>query len=351
MSSLLNDAGYANFDGSNYNSFVTNFLEEARPLGALVTSLRKGVQFVRTMPTTEDCYLDANGAVTALRKYDLNTGGDLSAEAKKAFRDAYIKYSNDIESDLKLEAQLLTLLMKRCSPIVKSTLATHGTTYSEALDSNSYFTIWTLLKSSYATGNSAAILSNLTTLFNLKQGTDVHEVYLEKYYAATKLVVSDFTTESHLGYIKCDHLFGAIYLAGLNQEFFANKIESTYTKYPTGKIDDIHQLTKDFQSYNLQKILPTHHSQSSDIPSPDALCLTCRRPVPVAVGRIFKYCHSCSSAFLKSKTSTPSTHPPTQMVAATLPPPQDHPIQLLADDSMAASEWASGEEWEPNTSI
>jgi hypothetical protein len=120
------------------------------------------------MLTEEHSYLNANGSALDLRsKDDLNTGEDLSANAKKAFRDACIKYSNDLESDLKLDAQLLTLLIKRCTPIVKSTMFTHGTNYSDALDYNSFFAIWALVEISCASGYSVAILSNLTTLLNL----------------------------------------------------------------------------------------------------------------------------------------------------------------------------------------
>jgi hypothetical protein len=70
----------------------------------------------------------------------------------------------------------------------------------------------------------------------------------------TNQMAKDFHDEDHPGTIKNDQLFGILYIAGLNKDFFQYKIESTYEKYPNGKINDVQQLTQDFQLYSLQKV-------------------------------------------------------------------------------------------------
>jgi hypothetical protein len=251
----MNEAGYENFNGQRFPAFKKDFLNEARIYGDLTIQLYAGRPLIRHRPEPTDFYLAADQTPTSMKKYDLTSGGDLTADSKKAYRDDMRMYDLIIIQDGQMIAKFVTLLLKRCTVVVLSTLASHGERYTLAHKTNDYFTIWQLLEESYSTGNTAVVLNNFTDLFELKQGEDQHEVYLEKFYAATKLVTTDLDSEEHPGYFKADVIFSAIYLHGLDTLFFGPKIETLYES--SEKLNDVNKLTKDFQTYKLKKILPT----------------------------------------------------------------------------------------------
>ena len=247
-----------------------------------------------------------------------------------------------LEEDATTKAILSARLIKRCSPFVRSTLATYGAAYTKALDENDYFAIWGFLEASFATGNSAIVLQNLMSLFALKQGAMQHEPFLEKFLASAKIAANDFRDTEHPGYIKTDHLFGAIYLANINAEFFAPKIEQTFDTYQDGKITDFLALTTQFQTYKLKKSTLTASLGTPHDPPPTKAathrnCITCKAQFPVSPEHpFFKYCQSCINTHRQTSSLPKPPDPPQQYQAMTQPPP-DPPTDIDL--------WSSGEQW------
>ena len=341
-SQINNDAGYPDFHGTELHTFQANFLEETRPLGLMVQKLRLGEQLVRSRPTIDDCYKDDAG-MDLHRKYDISAkGSELTSDSKKAFRDDNITFDRKLEEDATTKAILSARLIKRCSPFVRSTLATYGAAYTKALDENDYFAIWGFLEASFATGNSAIVLQNLMSLFALKQGAMQHEPFLEKFLASAKIAANDFRDTEHPGYIKTDHLFGAIYLANINAEFFAPKIEQTFDTYQDGKITDFLALTKQFQTYKLKKSTLTASLGTPHDPPPTKAathrnCITCKAQFPVSPEHpFFKYCQSWINTHRQTSVLPKPPDPPQQYQAMTQPPP-DPPTDIDL--------WSSGEQW------
>jgi hypothetical protein len=85
----LNTAGYMDFDGTDYHHFIEKLLDEARPYGYIVTSLRQGTEFIRNRPGIDDLYMSADGTTPSeTRKYEFTSKTtELSSEGRKALRD------------------------------------------------------------------------------------------------------------------------------------------------------------------------------------------------------------------------------------------------------------------------
>jgi hypothetical protein len=125
--------------------------------------------------------------------------------------------------------------------------------WDEACDNSKVYDVFDIIRQSHSTGNGGFIIDHLIQLISLKQGKQSHEAFLEKYLELTKSVATDFKDPDHPGYLKLSHFFSIVYIAGIDAEYFATKIDSAYSKYPSGKIDDHMALIADFQSYHQQK--------------------------------------------------------------------------------------------------
>jgi hypothetical protein len=330
MNTKTNEAGYEDFDGSNFSTFKLKLLSEARPIGELVVKLCKGLEYKRNRPTINDTYMEEDDETpSTMRKYDTTSAGDISAEGKKGFRDDMRMYDLQRAKDKLDRATFLALLLKRCTATVHSCLAAYRDVYQNALDTNDYFVVWNLLESSYSSGNTAVILKNVVKLTQIQQGKETHEEYLEKFNTMTKQVAKDFHDEDHPGYIKNDQLFGILYIAGLDKEFFQHKIEAAYDKYPDGKINDVQKLTQEFQLYNLQKVdikttIKTEPNNKSLTTKEEKRKCACGTTF-VAHEDFYTRCRDCQYKFKNDKT-------PEQMLANV--PPEHPDVTLWANQTL-----------------
>jgi hypothetical protein len=151
-------------------------------------------------------------------------------------------------------------------------------------------------------------MDHLIQLIQLKQGKLTHEAFLEKFLELTRSVSADFKDSTAPGCMKLSNLYSIVYIAGVDPAFFATKIDSTYSKHPTGMIDDHMALVAEFQSYNQQKTKRVDSEQDSTEPSralwsgsaPGGLtinCKKCKKKTTLDSSDDAPFCRQCELSF------------------------------------------------------
>jgi hypothetical protein len=87
-------------------------------------------------------------------------------------------------------------------------------------------TVWRLIKNSHLCGTSLSDkIHTLHSLMSSTQSTDSYESYLLKFREKVALVIANYESKEHPGLMDMDALFASLLLQGVDQTFFARRIE------------------------------------------------------------------------------------------------------------------------------
>lgn len=116
-----------------------------------------------------------------------------------------------------------------------------------------------MIESNQSKSGSRVIRSRCTNFFQLQQGSEPFETFIDKVRQGETHLTQDLgsTSPDHTGFIKISHLVSLLFLGGVDQQFFSFPLERCYETFKDGKIDDPRKEIAKFQDYRTQHSLST----------------------------------------------------------------------------------------------
>jgi hypothetical protein len=189
---------------------------------------------------------------------DLNSPLRISADGKRQLRDAISKFERITERMEVDNNYCFSFLLKSLSPEIKIALSS-APGYDAAFNSSDSFDFWALIESNQSKSGSRVIRSRCTNFFQLQQGSEPFESFIDKVRQGETHLTQDLgsTSPDHKGFIKISHLVSLLFLGGVDQQFFSFPLERCYETFKDGKIDDPWTEIAKFQDYRTQHSLST----------------------------------------------------------------------------------------------
>jgi hypothetical protein len=136
------------------------------------------------------------------------------------------------------EADAVTALLDNISDASRLKLESKGKLFETALADNDIYTLFDLVRKTHFTINGASTANRARLLFSLVQGSKTHDKFVTQFHTLAEYFIADFNSNAHPGFVSIQELLGLLYLTGVDQVFFATKVDETYGKHPDAKIPD-----------------------------------------------------------------------------------------------------------------
>jgi len=319
---------------ANFAPYKISIWESLSNFGKVGSSIKTGIKFIATKPTPQQ--FEADGTTHTFEQEhtiaaDNTSPLRISADGKRQLRDAISKFERISERMEVDNSYCFSFLLKSLSPDIKIALSS-APGYDAAFNSSDSFDFWAIIESNQSKSGSRVIRSRCINLFQLQQGSDLFETFIDKVRQGETHLTQDFgsTSVAHKGFIKISHLVSLIFLGGVDQQFFSFPLERCYETFKDGKIDDQWQEVAKFQDYRTQHSLsaetfPKPFSEvSSAFVAPSQvqpslkpkggqpLCSTCMKPFTPGVGaggNPHRKCKDCFDAERPSRKAPRADRP------------------------------------------
>jgi len=224
----LMDAIPANaITAGNFAEFKKKLVHAFNDFGLPGRALVSGVPNKPVLPVVSTVSSDG----TRIYNYAHDIAG-LTKDGRSDF-----EYDRDVVTELikvfdKDENKLLLAILSKLSneSIVLLETKTGPGGYVDLVNKVDTFKLWQLILDTHLHGTSSRAKSNsLVSIVQLRQGLDSHENYLSKFNQLKEVLLRNFAdAKGTPGVLDADAILQALYLNGLNPEYFATKIERAH---------------------------------------------------------------------------------------------------------------------------
>jgi len=126
--------------------------------------------------------------------------------------------------------------------------------YSSATPGNRSFQLMRVLEAALKTGNMLTSLIQFKQILNFGQGQLSHEQFMSQSKQNKSIVAHQLGSKdpTKAGYLLLNLLFVALYICGLDQAFFATKIDEFFRVHPDlDAVPTVEEVMADFQQYKI----------------------------------------------------------------------------------------------------
>ena len=170
--------------------------------------------------------------------------------------------------------------------------------YQDASPGSRSFHLMRVLEASLKTGNMLTSLIQFKQILNFNQGLLSHEQFMAQSKQNKSIVTHQLGSKDPLkaGYLLLNLLFVALYICGLDQAFFATKIDEFFRVHPQlDEVPSVEEVMSDFQQYKVGRSIIASTSSPSALVATSPIALAANTPgAKPAPGKLVKTCDICS---------------------------------------------------------